>query len=57
VRNLSDGRVELVAEGEAVEIDRFLHAVRDEMGELIRDIEIHQEQPDHYALTGFTVRA
>jgi len=57
VRNLSDGRVELVAEGEAVEIDRFLHAVRDEMGELIRDIEIHQEQRHHSALTGFTVRA
>jgi acylphosphatase len=57
VRNLSDGRVELVAEGDGVEINRFLHAVQDEMGEFIRGIETHQEQPDHSALTGFTVRA
>lgn len=28
VRNLSDGRVELVAEGERAEVDRFLAAVR-----------------------------
>ena len=51
VRNLSDGRVELVAEGEAVEIDRFLDAVRDEIGEssetsrFIRN-ERHQPDPD-----------
>jgi acylphosphatase len=56
VRNISDGRVELVAEGEAVEIDRFLRAVEDEMGEYIRDIEVHKEQPGPSALTGFTVR-
>ncbi len=31
VRNLSDGRVELVAEGEAREIDRFVGAVQDAM--------------------------
>jgi acylphosphatase len=57
VRNLSDGRVELVAEGEAVEIDKFLHAVQDSMGEVIRGIQIHQEEPDQPVLTGFSVRS
>ena len=34
VRNLPDGRVELVAEGEAAEIDRFLEAIHQETGGL-----------------------
>lgn len=41
VRNLSDGRVELVAEGLPTDVDRFLEAVRDEFGPQIRDIEDH----------------
>ncbi len=32
VRNLSDGRVEIVAEGQVVEIDRFLQAIHDNIG-------------------------
>jgi len=32
VRNLPDGRVELVAEGSADELDRFLEAVRRTLG-------------------------
>ena len=32
VRNLSDGRVQLVAEGEAAEVDRFLAKIADSMG-------------------------
>ena len=36
VRNLSDGRVELVAEGERAEVDGFLAALRAEMAGLIR---------------------
>jgi len=35
VRNLADGRVELVAEGERDEIERFLAAVRARMADLI----------------------
>jgi acylphosphatase len=35
VRNLLDGRVEIVAEGAADELDRFLDAVSRTMGDLI----------------------
>ena len=35
VQNLADGRVELVAEGERAEIERFLAAVRTRMADLI----------------------
>ncbi len=37
VENLADGRVRLVAEGEAAEIDAFLAAVADEMSGNIRE--------------------
>jgi len=37
VRNLSDGRVHLVAEGEVDEVGRFLEAVRREIGQYVRD--------------------
>ncbi|MEZ6193874.1 MAG: acylphosphatase [Phycisphaerales bacterium] len=37
VMNLSDGRVELVAEGEKKELQAFLAAVRDAMGRNITD--------------------
>jgi acylphosphatase len=37
IRNLQDGRVELVAEGEREELEEFLQAVRDsEVGHFIR---------------------
>ena len=39
VRNLAGGRVELVVEGVVKEMDRFLAAVRDEMGDYIERIE------------------
>ena len=35
VRNLSDGRVELLADGPADVVEAFLHAVRDRMNEHI----------------------
>lgn len=37
VRNLADGRVELVAEGPAHEVDAFLREVRDRFFNQIRD--------------------
>ena len=36
VRNLADGRVELVAEGTKQELDRFLLAIDDRLGHHIR---------------------
>lgn len=39
VRNLFDGRVELVIEGEAAELDRFLKAVGDEMERFISSVD------------------
>lgn len=42
VRNLPDGRVELIAEGEKAELEAFLQAIRDsDVGQFIR-----QEQTD-----------
>ena len=39
VRNLDDGRVELVVEGNLDEIQRFLAAVADDLSPFIRDIQ------------------
>jgi acylphosphatase len=39
VRNLSDGRVEVAAEGEPNEIDRFVDAIRSHMGDRIRQVQ------------------
>ena len=36
VRNLPDGRVELITEGDAGEIDRFLTRIGEEMGQFIK---------------------
>jgi acylphosphatase len=56
VRNLPDGRVELIAEGEPGEIDRFLDAIRKEAGGFIRDIHAELEPKSGPTLEGFTVR-
>ena len=37
VKNLPDGRVQLVTEGESDELGRFLEAISAEMGRYIRD--------------------
>ena len=39
VRNLPDGRVQLIAEGASEEIDQLLDGIRDAMGGYIRDEE------------------
>jgi len=39
VRNCSEGRVELVAEGSADELERYLGAIGDEMSGYIRSVE------------------
>ena len=55
VRNLADGRVELVAEGEPPELDAFLATVSKAMGHLIRDTEI-TEGDARGEFDGFDIR-
>jgi acylphosphatase len=56
VRNLPDGRVELVAEGDPTEIEGFLRAVRSELEHYIRDVTTESCPPSSEPLTGFTIR-
>ena len=43
VKNLSDGRVELVANGSREQVDGFLNAVAERMGGLIRNTEVSED--------------
>lgn len=54
VRNLPDGSVEVVAEGEPDEIDRFLTAIEQRMAGYIEDRTIQDERACGYP--GFTIR-
>ncbi len=45
VRNLRDGKVEVLAEGEETTLKEFLEKVTQEMAGYIRDVEIYWEQP------------
>ena len=38
VRNLTDGRVQVVAEGQSDELDRFLQAIDDEMADYMKSV-------------------
>ncbi len=40
VRNLPDGRVELIMEGPGDELDQMLQAVHDRMSDYIREVEV-----------------
>jgi len=54
VRNLSSGDVELVAEGEAAEVEGFLRAVDQRMAHYINRAEVRDETPCGYR--GFHIR-
>jgi acylphosphatase len=54
VRNLPDGRVELVVEGEADSVDAFLNAVAERWSGFITDVDTTIESPQ--GLSGFTIR-
>jgi len=56
VRNLPDGRVELLAEGEPNELESFLEAIRLEMSPYIRNVEVETESTGSAPLVGFTIR-
>jgi acylphosphatase len=42
VRNLTDGSVEMIAEGDAAELQRFLDAIRRRFAKQIRSEQIHK---------------
>ena len=56
VRNLPDGRVELVAEGNPKAVEGLFAAIRRQMHGYIRDIEVVNEPPDDPPLAEFTIR-
>ncbi len=55
VQNLPDGRVLLVAEGRAAELDRLMNAVKAEMDQFIDNVEI-SVQPATGRFHGFDIR-
>lgn len=55
VRNLPDGRVELVAEGTPEETRAFVAAVQREMGGYLREVRINEE-PSGGGFSGFEIR-
>lgn len=56
VRNLPDGRVELLTEGEPSEIDSFMSAIHFEMGSYIKDATIESAPVGEVPLTDFSIR-
>lgn len=55
VRNLPDGRVELIAEGTAAELTSFLEELQREMGNQIREIDdVAEEETGEFS--GFEIR-
>lgn len=52
VKNLDDGSVELVAQGDQDEIERFLAAIAEEMGPLIRGTTTSSVEPADYQSFG-----
>jgi len=55
VRNLPDGRVQLVAEGTPQELDRFFAAIADHLGHYVHGCEQHTS-PATGEFSGFEVR-
>jgi acylphosphatase len=54
VRNLPDGTVEMAAEGAADQVEAFLAAVAERMGDNIRRVTVHDEPSGGWQ--GFQVR-
>jgi acylphosphatase len=56
VRNLSDGSVELIVEGEPSELAGFLQAIKSEMGHYIHAASEELEPSGGAPLRGFSIR-
>jgi acylphosphatase len=56
VRNLPDGRVELVAEGDRSELDEFISAVRLEMSSYITEMHTELEPRSLERPEGFSIQ-
>jgi acylphosphatase len=56
VRNLPDGRVELLVEGETGEIDTLLTTIQREMPRYIANTTAIPEPPGDDSLMGFSIR-
>ena len=56
VRNLSCGRVELVIEGNPLELDKFSEAIHQEMGHFIRGIVVESVPHSTDRLSDFVIR-
>ncbi len=56
VRNLPDGRVELVVEGHGQEVDHFLSAILEEMNSYIETVDTAYEPLGASPISGFTIR-
>ena len=56
VRNLDDGRVELLVEGDPSSVAAFLGAIRKAFGDGIRDVVEVSEPADGPPLLGFSIR-
>ena len=55
VRNLSDGRVQLVVEGQSAELQRLQDAIAERMGDHICDVDV-DVRPAIGEFSGFEVR-
>jgi acylphosphatase len=55
VKNLTDGRVELVAEGERTEIEQLLSEIRSELGAGIQNVDTKWDAPAGES-RGFSIR-
>jgi acylphosphatase len=57
VRNLPDGRVELVAEADSSVLDAYLTAIRHEMNPFITDVVAEHGPPNARTVVGFSIRS
>ena len=55
VRNLPDGRVQLVVEGQSAELQRFVDAIAERMADHIRDVAV-DVRPAIGEFSGFEIR-